>query len=154
MISSSSWRREALTHRLSELSEVQFWREFAWADSEERNMDQAPTSPSFGCPACGSVWGELLAYGFIAPRITEGVIMAFCDDGPLIAIHPRSIIGAFPWRALRMKCVRGHECEWDPPTDRKRVLPSWDIALTIGAMAIAAAYILPILGSKHLKGIP
>lgn len=137
--------------RKKAVRQARFWSNFGWAsidEPENRNTDQIPRTfnVDFPCPRCGSVWVELEAYGFLAPKVS-GQVAAWCEDGPLLSyVAPN---GLAPARALRLRCADGHSVEWDADTGEKRVLLDWRYTAMLGMGAIVAAYALPILASTR-----
>lgn len=128
---------------------TRFWSEFGWARTEGdgRNTDQIPGTfdVDFPCPECGSVWVELDAFGFIAPRAPGNLV--YCFDEPLIGFERPT--GLLAPRAIRLVCAAGHRLAWDVPTGNKRIVPALTGAMLLGMGAIVAAYVLPILASTR-----
>jgi len=114
----------ALTEMLVQKETQRFWADFGWALVEEevdRNPDQIPEDfiLDFGCPTCGSAWGEVLAFGFTAPRVLTGNL--YFTEGPRILLDTSGFddrINHVRPRAVCLVCLGGHVTEFDSVTRR------------------------------------
>ena len=111
-----------------------FWKRFGWArmrDEADTNTDRIPDNfnVDFGCPKCGSVWGEFRAFGFIMPPVHNGTAVIY-GSMPFIRPDPMAITGVPSHgvvrvgddvRAARLVCLDGHIVDYDVPSGRKRV---------------------------------
>jgi hypothetical protein len=142
----------ALTDKLIREEEQRFWDDFGWAqikDDADRNMDQVPPffGIDFGCPKCGTAWGELQALGFIAPRIRTGAAY-FVDERPRLLLDTDAIHAA-RIRAVRIACLNDHVVDVDGVTRRSRIVEAPMPALML-AMQAAASVLFGSLAARMI----
>jgi hypothetical protein len=146
-------RVSALTDKLVREEEQRFWDDFGWAqikNDADRNMDQVPPffGIDFGCPECGTAWGELRALGFTAPRIRTGVAY-FMDERPCILLDTDDDIHTARIRAVRIVCLNDHVIDVDGVTRRSRIVEAPMPGLAL-AMASAAVMMFGYLAARKL----
>jgi len=142
----------ALTDRLVRQEEQRFWDDFGWArinDDADRNTDQIPSefTIDFGCPKCGSAWGELRALGFTAPRLRTGVAH-FIDGRPYVLLDSDDYLHSSRVRAVRLVCLNDHVVDFDGITKRTRVIEIQPPLLL--ALASAAVMMFGYLAARKL----
>lgn len=128
------------------------WSSLGWAairEAENQNMDLVP--PYFdrllsaGCPECGAAWQELLALGFLAPRMHVGE--AVWDGGEFNVSTPSR--DGILLRAVRVQCHTGHVFDFDAHTGCRRMYQiPWGLALGSMAVVALASYWLLNVGSR------
>jgi hypothetical protein len=146
----------ALTEMLLQKETQLFWGDFGWAlveDEGDRNPDQIPEDfkLDFGCATCGSAWGEVLAFGFTAPRVLTGHLY-FAEGRPRILLDTSEFDdklvasdGHGRPRAVRLVCLGGHVTEFDSVTRRTCLvfMPTTMVAVAVAGMAMMAAMRAP-----------
>lgn len=125
------------------IEEATFWHTFGWAivvEPENRNTDRVPHNVvvDFPCPVCGSVWGELQALGFHAPKVHTGRIAWTTESRPVV--YPNSPYPETYIWGVRIVCLEGHRVEYDSVTKRHRHVPTNSpmAALLVGGLAVMA----------------
>lgn len=136
----------------TEKEERAFWDQFGWArlsDAADRNTDRIPDrfKVDFGCPKCGSAWGELSALGFVAPRVMTGSAMFSLLGTPFVRPDP---VGIYDIRAARLVCLGGHAVDFDSFTRRTHVvvMPAWGSVMTLAAVSLVGAMAFLYSGKK------
>lgn len=124
------------------IEEAKFWSAFGWAkvkEPENRNPDIIPKEfrIDFGCPVCGSAWGELDALGFQAPKVHTGHISWL--ESPVI--YPDVPLPETFIRCVRLICLEEHTIDYDRVKQRHRVYTD-PFGLSLGLMAIVGSVFL------------